>query len=423
MKGLVRYKVKEKMVSELCAGKTIMVKRAVIIEEFTDYRGIKIELPSALNGYLYNSFKNSPISNAKNAADVICPFLNYIKLQVIEDDDEYFNAIEKKGIFGLNFYHAASYLNYCIDVKKISRATALKYTDQILDFYQYLIDLEMLDKSVKFTYTLAKVSGGKKKQKIRDNPFKNAKYKVHYPSESKTKKTKLNNMEEHIWQLFLQVSEKYAPSITLGIAFQMFGGLRRGEVVNLMVNSIRKQREKDISRMTLYIRKNQSLLFKDRKIELSKCGVKKERDQEVFNFNSQLYKYYENHLNFRSKLLKETGKVSEALFVDENGDAMCGVRYEQLWKKVKKKFLDALQLNSYSQYYEFCKEKNTWGTHIGRGIFTNLCLEYNFAKTARELANLRGDKYEDSSQPYIDQFKLSRKVAKTLNIIGADVER
>lgn len=420
MQGFVRYKVREKMVKTLRAGKIIETKYPVIIEEFTNEDGSKIELPSSLNGYLYNSFKNSPISNAKNAADVICPFLNYVKLQVIEEDSELFMLLREKGLYGLNFYHAASYLNYCIEVREVSRSTALRYTDQILDFYQYLMELNILDKSVKFTYLLVKTSG-KKQKRVRENPFKNALYKVHYPTNNKKKKIKLNNMEEHIWQLFLQVSEKYAPEITLGIAFQMFGGLRRGEVVNLKIDSIRQQRQIDTSSMTLYIRRNQAELFGNRDIEISKCGVKKERDQEVFNFNSKLYLYYENHIKLRDKVLKEKGIDCNALFVDKNGYAIDGVTYERLWRKIKKKFLIELEENSYSLYLEYCTDDNIWGTHIGRGIFTNLCLEHNLAKNARELANLRGDKHEDSSQPYIDKFKKSKYVFKALNVIGQDI--
>lgn len=426
MAGIIRYKTKIIEVTEIECGESVLRKRVVIMEELTE-NGLTVELPSCLTKYLYDQFRNCPISNAKNAADVICPFLNYIKFKVLEEDEEIFEMLPSLGLYGLTFYHIANYINFCILVKKISRKTANQYTDQLMDFYEYLVAYNLVDHNkVKFQYKTIK-GGPRKGKKSKFNPFKKAPYKIHYPSYKLKDKSKINNMEEELWQLFLQTSQKFAPDITLGVAFQMFGGLRRGEVVNLILNAVKlnkSNREKnDESRMLILIRNRQVELFNSRdNIDLSKCGVKKERDQQVINFNGRLYDYFKNHMDLRNKILDKTGSVTNALFVDEKGLPMSGEKYQRRWAKVKREFLKVLDLNAYGYYVELAKENSIWGTHIGRGIFSNLCLIYGLAKTSDELKNWRGDTHPDSSKPYVDAFKVSGIIIKSLNFLSKDVK-
>lgn len=418
----VRYKVKEKEVTDIDFGILSKNKRAVIVEEYTDDLGRTIEIPSCLNKLLVK-FKNQSINNAKNLANVICPFLNYVKLQSIEEDDSEFSVLIEKGLYGLNFYHAAKYLNYCVSVKGLKYSTLVMYTNYILEFYGQLLELGILDsKKVQINYTLISIKGSKKRKRCKENPFLKEPYIVCYPSKDNVELTKLINMEEHLWQLFLKTSEIHEPDITLGIAFQMFGGVRRGENVNLALEDIKPARTTDKTKMNIKIQNRQKEFFVNREdVDIYKCGVKRTRIQEIFNFNSKLYVYYENHLELRSKILEKNSKVTTALFVDEDGLPMSGGRYEQKWAKVKRKFLKSLNLDSYSYYLELCENNAIWGTHIGRGIFTNLCLTYGLARTARELANLRGDKAIDSSQPYIDKFNVAERIIKTLNLISNDI--
>ncbi|GKX66903.1 hypothetical protein [Inconstantimicrobium mannanitabidum] len=417
--SFVEYKVKEKEVTDICFGKKIRNRKAVIVEKYTDDFGVVVEIPSCLNKLLVR-FRNKSINNAKNLAEVICPFLNFVKLQIIEENDPKFNILIQKGIYGLNFYHASKYLNYCIMVKEIKRITAIQYTQRILEFYENLIDLGVLDKNeVEIKYNFITIEKVGRKKIYRENPFMREPYVVCYPSKNQIKLNKIVNMEEHLWQLFLQTSEIFAPDITLGIAFQMFGGVRRGEIVNLSIQDIIPTSIIDKNKINIKIQDRSKEFFELReKVEISKCGVKKTRLQQVINFNGRLNIYYENHLKLRDKILKKSGQVTTALFIDENGLPMSGVRYEQRWAKVKKEFLKALNLNAYRYYTELSENNAIWGTHIGRGIFTNLCLKYGLAKNARELANLRGDTYVYSSQPYIDKFNLVDVINNSLNNLG-----
>ena len=45
-------------------------------------------------------------------------------------------------------------------------------------------------------------------------------------------------MDEDVWNLFLDYAFKYHKNIALGVAFQMMGGLRLGEVVNLTHDAV-----------------------------------------------------------------------------------------------------------------------------------------------------------------------------------------
>lgn len=405
----LRYIVKEKEIRYFEFGKEIIEKQILILQEYTDENGITIELPSCLNKFMIR-WKNTSINNAKNFATTICSFLNFVRMQTAKADDELFAELKYKGIFGLTYYHAANYLNYCITIHNTKYSTIKQYERRILLFYKYLFQNGIL--------TQSDVYLDDPNIKLR-NPFTSNMYAVYYPEKTNVKLTKLVNMERTLWQLFIETSEKFAPDITLGIAFQMFGGLRRGELVNITIDDVNTEKIDDDKIMSLLIQNNFLLLFKNRpEIDLSKCQVKRPRKQIVFNFNDKLYDYYENHLHFRNKILKNKRSKTNALFVDENGQAMSGTRYEQRWAKVKKEFLKILEENSYGNYLRMTKY--VWGSHIGRGIFTNLCLIHKLAKDARELANLRGDKNLESAQAYLDEFQHIPQINSAEDYIGEE---
>lgn len=424
MNELIKYKVVPRRVLEIEEGKTTTkyVKRYFIVEEYTK-DNIKIQLPSVLSGYLYEEYRGSRISNSKNAADVICPFLNFVRQRVADYDDDDFIRLEKEGLYGLNLFHAAKYLNYLLFTKGISKDTALAYTKQIVDFYNYLNVYNLIGKKHNKIGTYKIKHGKKRGEIVKKNPFKNAPYKVYYNVGKDKKKKKINDMDEAVWQLFLQTSEKFAPDITFGIALQMFGGLRRGEVVNLSLSSVKNSRQSNISQMNLYIENRMEEYFAYRDdVDISKCGVKKTRPQAVVNFNGALYDYYSKHLEYRQKILQKTNTNTDALFIDKDGLPMSGERYEKRWAKVRREFLKVLSEKSYDYYTELVADDCIWGTHICRGIFSNLCLKYGLANTAEELRNWRGDEHIDSSKPYVNQFKLAGIATKALNIMGKVVE-
>lgn len=413
----VKYIPKTADVTVTKFGTTTTKSMTVIYQQYTTDDGIEIRIPSRLSSLMYK-WENQSISNSRNFADIICPFINFVYQQTIDGEDEKFDALKEKGLMGLTYYHAQQYLIYKIG-QGINRSTATAYTSAILDFYTNLLDIGILDKKlVKRPKTRRLKKGKRKGQEMRiENPFKKYPYEVPYPTKTNTKLNKLINLDEDVWLLFLRVAETYAPDIVLGIALQMFGGLRRGEVVNLTLEDIKPVGENPHElRVDIYNRTTD--LFNGRKdAELVKSQPKKPRaNQVIVNFNGELIKYYNNHLDFRTNRLATTKSTTDALFVDKYGRPMSGLRYEQRWNKVKREFLKALENTKYSESKEYTKK--VWGCHLGRGIFTNLCLVYGLASNADQLRNLRGDESSDSSKPYIDEFFKSGLVVKALNYIS-----
>ncbi len=407
-----KYIVREKTINDIIFNKLEQHQTVVIMEEFTLENGLKVYLPSSLNKIIYTKYYNKSINSARNVAITICEFLNFVKEIVDKEEHEMFIELKEKGLYGLNFYHLSYFLNHCIMIKNNSLDTIKQKEKRLFEFYDYLIQSGLLDKNVKFEYKMLSTPNGKTKVKI--SPFENIEYQVMYPSKYANKTIKLKNMEEHLYQLLIELSEKYTPDITFGIALQIMGGLRKGEVVNLLVDDLKFDKSKN--RIDVNIRNRTKELFLDRNVDISSCGVKKPRNQVVFNIDGNLYEYLKNHLEYRTIVMNNKNTFTKALMIDENGQAMTGTTYEQRFVKLKKKFLQILKENSYSSYLSL---KNTkWSTHICRGIFTNLCIEKGYAKNIRDLANLRGDRSDESSAAYWDTNRLGKEINNIMNEIS-----
>ena len=416
----IKYSCKLRTVTEMVGLNVVTSKKPVILEEVLDDSGnVKLSIPSALN-QLLTRWKLKSITNAKNHGDTIVSFLNYVKNEVATGDDEEFTRLKNEGFYGLDFYHGQQFLKYCIEEKKVNLNTAGQYTQRVLDLYETLIGAKLLKTSVVLEDRGYITSDNEERVK-RINPFNYEPYVVSYPRKKNIKDRKLVNMDDAYWQLFLRVAEKHQPSILLGISLQMFGGLRRGEVVNLITNDIEESRlrEKDTSILGVNVKDRSNELFKDRKGDLTRSRVKKERQQQVFNFNGRLYEYYEIHMKHRAFVLRKNGKLTPALFINKDGEPMTGDEYSRAFASVKRKFMNALEDVVYKDYLKL--RDMSWSTHIGRGIFTNLCYKYKLAKNAKELQNLRGDDNIKSSAAYIDEFKKLRLVQRAFDKIVADM--
>jgi hypothetical protein len=148
---------------------------------------------------------------------------------------------------------------------------------------------------------------------------------------------------------------------------------------------------------------------------LSESGAKKPRHQVILNDNGRLYEYYEKHMDYRLKTLSDKNTITQALFVDSNGNAMTGSNYIHRFDKLKKLFLKAKELDEYTEFLRL--SENKWGSHICRGIFTNMCVRRGYARSIEELRNLRGDKNNSSSEPYWNRFTIEIQTQYTLDVI------
>jgi hypothetical protein len=119
--------------------------------------------------------------------------------------------------------------------------------------------------------------------------------------------------------------------------------------------------------------------------------------------------------------MKVNAKVKKtnhyAFFVDEKGRTISGGTYERKFAKVKYAYIDRLATTS-SRYSDFkMLDDAIWGTHIGRGIFTNYL--YGMGLDDRQMAIARGDKSTQSAKDYIDfrnaisNFQMAMEVFST----------
>ena len=405
--------MREKLITEVFNYGEIKTKNtAIIMEEIKLSNNQITYIPSALNQMLYKKYYNKSINSAKNIGYTICEFLNYVDETTSLGEDEKFTPLKTKGLYGLNFYHLASFLNYCILTKGNGYDTIKQKEKRLISLYEYLISAELLDKNVKLKYKMI-LGTDNRRHKLQLSPFNMLEYPVRYPSKNANKTIKLNNLEEHLYQLLIELSEKYTPNITFGIVLQIMGGFRKGEVVNLRIQDLilDKNRNKITARLN-----DHPELFNDRNIDISKSEVKKVRNQTIFNIDGSLYEHYENYIKYRAKFLSKKKTFTEALLIDSDGQSMSGSTYEQHFQKLKDIFLDKLKENSYSTFLAINDTK--WGTHICRGIFTNICIQHGYAKNIRDLANLRGDFSEDASKVYWDTARLSKSIDEKLNILN-----
>lgn len=97
---------------------------------------------------------------------------------------------------------------------------------------------------------------------------------------------------------------------------------------------------------------------------------------------------------------------SNALFIDEYGQAMSGDTYEETFKKMKKGFIEIVGQNSETLKKRL--EFHSWGSHIGRHIFTNHLIKTGYLDMADGRVNatflmvLRGDTNITTALGYID---------------------
>lgn len=219
-------------------------------------------------------------------------------------------------------------------------------------------------------------------------------------------KNRLHDMDTKTVLRMFDLSVRYTPRIALGLYFQIFGGLRYAEVVSL-----------DYSKLHFNLGNNASAVYVDiedtdlrpelRRGFLSKA--KKTRKQQVIYIPELFDQLYELNTKLTAKA------SSNAIFVNSDGNAMTEASYAGYFRTLKKHLINSLKNDpDFSvRNYGISLESVEWGTHIGRGIYSNLVAEV--AKTSAEIARARGDSSQDSSLPYLaDNSKTRSLVIKNV---------
>lgn len=338
-------------------------------------------------------FTGKSLSSQMNPAREIVKFLNFINYQINLGNHE-FQILSEKGFRGLQLIHASRYITYLAEKKLTYKYVRNSIERYIIQFYDYLNKMEIIDEVIEFdTYV------NRRGCEVIITPFDHPIYSTQYPSTDYPIKNKLKDFGDNpekrntLVYEFLEEAKRVSPDIAFGIALQIFAGLRRGEVVNLTLSSV----PTDFLNGSNYVAvlDNQYRLFKEQKNTI-KEQVKRPRIQPVLP-SSYLRSLYESHMNKNATIKKRN---PYAFFVDENGRTISGGSYERKFAKIKHSYIDRLA-NTPGRYTDFkIFDDAIWGTHIGRGIFTNYL--YDMGLDDRQMAIARGDKNTQSAKDYID---------------------
>lgn len=330
-------------------------------------------------------------SNTQKApAEFIKRFLNWL---LIENYETY----QLKSFEDLQIKHGVDYLNYLANERNNKRNT-IKTADRYLtEFYHFLYTKKILPESMKPI--------------VRSTPFGDTVISpflnegVEMPNRGIDPEKITDFQDRGLIRLLIETAAEVAPEIAFGIYLQVFGGLRRAEVVNLNRAAIQSKGAYGIKGLTAVVDDRPELF--ERLRDLSKERVKNPRKQPIY-IDGMLPFLYRNHIE-----LLERGKSNNPhnpLFLDEDGNAMSGAVYERRFKKVKKAFLKKLESVNHPEFSVLTKL--TWGTHIGRGIYTNLMA--SVVKSPMELAILRGDKTLTAALSYMSKIRIHNEVNQGL---------
>jgi integrase len=385
-----------------------IVKEDTVIIALT-HKKKKTLLPHPISIFIKRKFKMEGVSyqTQLKAARVICGFLNFI-LNNITDEVKGYESLSNKGLKGLQLIHGAQYISHCTYIQ--NNSNTVRYKESVLaSFYEFLKVQRVLDEDFPLLYR----DVGKRGQPVPLSPFSSSILEVQRPSiRNDAHKDKLKDFGDNRYLLVKEfIEEAEGSGIELGIALQFFGGLRVGEVVNLMEDNIFQNGFRGDSGFWVQVKDNQSLLFEHLSIK-NHVQVKRPRNQVIME-NDLLNRIYEKHLKKVNILKKQNTLQHEALFISSrNGMPISGDNYIKKFKRIKGRFIQRLRNSRRYEDVEFL-ESAPWSTHIGRGVFTNFLIDKGLL--IQEIANLRGDKTLTATLSYIEKRTSLEKMKKHMD--------
>ena len=299
-----------------------------------------------------------------------------------------------------------------LSLKGLQKTTVEQYEKYLSAFYVYLKKMNLIDEE--FAIEEKKNHKG---EIINKSVFREPYLETRFPSQEtrKNRAAKLKDFGEERVELtahFIKIAMDIAPDIALGLCFQFYGGLRRGEVVNVDRGGLIVSHGES---MEVQIRDNRKKFFsrlKDTKAEnpkrLNYLNINLAK-QTILD-NDLVWLVYDKHMK-QLDIMFKNGKCknASALFLDKDGNPMSGKVFDKQFKKVKIAFLDSLMGH---KDYDLIAD-TFWLTHIGRGIFTNTLIDMGFTPT--QLAIARGDRNINSALKYIDETLTTEQIREAVN--------
>ncbi|BCG60378.1 hypothetical protein PUR_38030 [Paenibacillus sp. URB8-2] len=284
----------------------------------------------------------------KAPAEAIKRFLNWL---LIEQCEKY--QLQSFEDIGVN--HGRDYIEYLGTERNNKRSTVMAADRYLTEFYYFLYKKKVKHLEIRLRRNMAG-------NDVPVSPFIEA--EVSFPEEDKAEITKITDFPDlKLIPLFIDTAMEVASDIAFGIYVQFFGGLRKGEVVNLNRASIIAKGDYGSKGLKLIV-KDKPELF-DRLSDLSKNRVKSPRTQpvQVISTLPIIYKQLLSRLE-----QNKSDNLGQPIFLDENNNAMSGAVYEKRFKRVKDAFIKKL-VKMKSPHLPII-QKYSWSTHIGRGIYT-----------------------------------------------------
>lgn len=336
--------------------------------------------------FIMDNWKNREYHTQRKHANNIVKFLNYILKNK--------NRLHIRSIQDLKVPHGTEYLNN-LSFEGVSRDTVKDAERTLTRFYIWLAKLEVIPSLSEETFERKESHFGS----YIESPFRPS-----YPSKSEKKVE--HTLPLSYIPLLLEVAIAEAKPIALGIYIQIFGGLRVSEVVNLKRTQVaRRMRDGD------FILKLQNQNFRSDLKE--HASVKKVRSQRVFQINDWGHSLFKDHIELYKPI-----DVSNALFVNRDGNALSERSFRQYFQKVKDSFIKLLEVHGDSEQKLLAKHLKyiKWSTHIGRGTFTNMIAED--AKNPYEIAHLRGDSNIESALAYtVSTERIHQKIQEKFSLM------
>lgn len=355
-------------------------------------------------GYMGKSLNSQTIP-----AYIICRFLNFIYAEINEQSGD-FLSLQNKGIRALTPLHGSKYISH-LTSRGLRRTTINQHERVLTNFYLYLKEIQLIDTPFEVRFRT-----DTKMKHIPESIFRHTSLQTRFPSKVtiKKKNAKLKDFGRNRYALtghFINIARQVAPDIAFGICLQFYGGLRKGEVVNITRGDIFASIRDNLS---VQIQDNRDKLFanlKDTKSEYPKRlnYLNTHLTRQLILDNDLLWEVYEEHTTM---LETQKSKNPFAFFINKDGNPMSGKVYEKRFKKVKKYFLESLLESEWHEEYKLFKE-TSWSTHIGRGVFTNFLMDMGLSVT--QIAIARGDRSIDSAMDYVDEKLTVHSLKEAIN--------
>jgi len=333
-----------------------------------------------LSQFILDNWKSSQYNTQRKHAINIVAFLNYLNQNK--------KQLKLNSLQALTKLNGTKYLNKLV-LTGIRKDTIKNYERTLTLFYYWLAKNKI---SLNFKIEDFEKVNNQFGEYIK-SPFNPL-----YPNKS------IKNIEHSLpisyIPLLLEVAISVAKPIALGIFFQIFGGLRISEVINLKRTEVTRKLKAGNFLFTLENQYNRPDLKEH-------PSVKRPRHQEVFEINDWGHSLFRDHIN----LFKPKVNHTNALFINRDGNALSERSYRQYFQKVKDTFIYLLENKGDFEQKLLAKNLKVmkWSTHIGRGTFTNIIAEE--AKNPYEIAHLRGDSDISSALTYMSSTdRLHKKI-------------